>query len=183
MIPQNKQIRRYKQINRSQNRCHTFLECQHVHKTCAFHDALQVGKQKEVHRTPLIWRQQTIPKQAFADSLQKLYERCQQSVLFFFLVIIPEHLCKPTLYIPTCIYSYLSVYWPAYLLCTLPTSIRVILSNSSDNLGSSRILPSHKLLSKCHVLFIWRSKSKCACCCLNIYDICGWVGSWKTYRV
>jgi hypothetical protein len=25
---------------------------------CAYHDALQAGKQKEVHRTPLIWRPQ-----------------------------------------------------------------------------------------------------------------------------
>jgi hypothetical protein len=32
------------------------LDCRHVYKTCAFHDALQAGKQKEVHRTPLIWR-------------------------------------------------------------------------------------------------------------------------------
>jgi hypothetical protein len=35
--------------NRSQNRCHTFLDCHHVCKTCAFHYALQAGKQKEVH--------------------------------------------------------------------------------------------------------------------------------------
>jgi hypothetical protein len=35
--------------NRSQNRCHTFLDCRHVCKTCAFYDALQAGKQKEVH--------------------------------------------------------------------------------------------------------------------------------------
>jgi hypothetical protein len=32
-----------------------FLDCHHVCKTCAFHDALQAGKQKEVHPTPLIW--------------------------------------------------------------------------------------------------------------------------------
>jgi hypothetical protein len=32
------------------------LDCRHVCKTCAFHDALQAGKQKEVDRTPLIWR-------------------------------------------------------------------------------------------------------------------------------
>jgi hypothetical protein len=44
--------------NRSQNRCHTFLDCRHVCKTCSFHDALQAGKQKEVHRTSLIWRLQ-----------------------------------------------------------------------------------------------------------------------------
>jgi hypothetical protein len=42
--------------NLSQNRCHTFLDCRHVCKTCTFPDALQVGKQEEVHRTPLIWR-------------------------------------------------------------------------------------------------------------------------------
>jgi hypothetical protein len=41
--------------NRSQNRCHTFLDCCHVCQTSAFHDALQEGKQKDVHRTPLIW--------------------------------------------------------------------------------------------------------------------------------
>jgi hypothetical protein len=34
------------------------LDCRHVCKTCAFHDALQTGKQKKVHRTPLIWRPQ-----------------------------------------------------------------------------------------------------------------------------
>ena len=36
--------------NRSQNRCHMFLDCRHVCKTCTFHDALQAGKQKEVRR-------------------------------------------------------------------------------------------------------------------------------------
>jgi len=36
--------------NRSQNRCHTFLDCRHVCKPCAFHNALQAGKQKEVRR-------------------------------------------------------------------------------------------------------------------------------------
>jgi hypothetical protein len=35
--------------NQSQNRCHMYLDCRHVCKTCAFLDALQVGKQKEVH--------------------------------------------------------------------------------------------------------------------------------------
>jgi hypothetical protein len=44
--------------NLSQNRCHTLLDCCHVCKTCAFHDALQAGKRKEVHLTPLIWRPQ-----------------------------------------------------------------------------------------------------------------------------
>jgi hypothetical protein len=58
MVPENKQNRRYKQLlktvskdlfrNRSQNRCHSFLDCRHVCKTCAFHYALQAGKQKEV---------------------------------------------------------------------------------------------------------------------------------------
>jgi len=36
--------------NQSQNRCHMFLDCRHVCKMCAFHDALQAGKQKEVRR-------------------------------------------------------------------------------------------------------------------------------------
>jgi hypothetical protein len=72
-----------------------------------------MGKQKEIHRTPLIWRLQdfflfprlksimngarfadvaaiqervtavlrSIPKEAFADSFQKLYERCQLCVV------------------------------------------------------------------------------------------------------
>jgi hypothetical protein len=31
------------------------LDCRHVCKTCASHNALQAGKQKEMHRTPLIW--------------------------------------------------------------------------------------------------------------------------------
>jgi hypothetical protein len=78
--------------NRLQNPCHTFLDCRHVCKTCTFRDALQAEKKKEVHRTPLIWRPQAIQecvtavllsilKEAFADSFQKLYERCQQCVV------------------------------------------------------------------------------------------------------
>jgi hypothetical protein len=39
--------------NQTQNCCHTFLDFRHVCKTCTFHDALQMGKQKEVHHTPL----------------------------------------------------------------------------------------------------------------------------------
>jgi hypothetical protein len=37
--------------NRSQNRCSTFLDCYRVCKTCAIHDALQAGKQKEASRS------------------------------------------------------------------------------------------------------------------------------------
>jgi hypothetical protein len=65
-------------------------------QTCAFHDALQAGKQKEVHpsyspdlvpadvaaiqeRVTAVLRE--IPKEAFADSFQKLYGRCQQCVV------------------------------------------------------------------------------------------------------
>jgi hypothetical protein len=60
--------------NRSQNRCHTFLDCRHVSKTCAFHYAFEAEKQKEVHRTPLIrrWRLQA-PDQGsttFKDAAQ-----------------------------------------------------------------------------------------------------------------
>jgi hypothetical protein len=77
------------------------LDCCYVCKTCAFHDALQAGEQKEVHspyspdlapagahfadvaaiqeRVTAVLR--SIPKQAFADSFQKLYERCQQCVV------------------------------------------------------------------------------------------------------
>jgi hypothetical protein len=44
--------------NQSQNCCQMFLDCRHVCKMCTFHDALQAEKQKEVHRTPLIWRLQ-----------------------------------------------------------------------------------------------------------------------------
>ena len=38
--------------NRSQNRCHTILDCRHVCRTCAFHDALQAGKQKDCSQQP-----------------------------------------------------------------------------------------------------------------------------------
>jgi hypothetical protein len=97
------------------------LDCRHVCKTCAFHDALQAGKQKEDHppyspdlapagarsgeyggllfvsppeehherrfadvaaiqeRVTAVLR--SIPKEAFADSFQKLYESCQQCVV------------------------------------------------------------------------------------------------------
>jgi hypothetical protein len=74
-----------------------FLDCCHVCKTCAFHDALQVGNRKNsTHRTLLIWRTfcrrggnprtvtaalRSIPKEAFAESFPKLYERFQQRVV------------------------------------------------------------------------------------------------------
>jgi hypothetical protein len=95
------------------------LDFCHVCKTYAFYDANQAGKHKNVHHTPLIWRQirgvpwvdfflfprlksimkcarfadvaaiqervttvlRSIPKEAFADSFQKLHERCQQCVV------------------------------------------------------------------------------------------------------
>jgi hypothetical protein len=46
------------------------LDCRHVCKTCAFHDALQAGKQKEVHHTPLIWRPQapSVPADKFRNN-------------------------------------------------------------------------------------------------------------------
>jgi hypothetical protein len=82
------------------------LDCRHVCKTCAFHDALQAGKEKGVRwvdfflfprlksimkgarfaylaaiqeRVTAVLR--SIHKEAFADSYQKLYERYQQSVV------------------------------------------------------------------------------------------------------
>jgi hypothetical protein len=46
------------------------------------------NRKKSIHRTPLIWRLQTVTavlrsihKEAFADNFQKLYERCQQFVV------------------------------------------------------------------------------------------------------
>jgi hypothetical protein len=45
--------------NRSQNRCHMFLDCRHVCKTWAFHDALKAYLFSIIHRTPLIWRLRT----------------------------------------------------------------------------------------------------------------------------
>jgi hypothetical protein len=49
------------------------------------------NRKKSTHRTPLIWHLQvpervttvlrSIPKEAFADSFQKLYEHCQQCVV------------------------------------------------------------------------------------------------------
>jgi hypothetical protein len=90
--------------NRSQKRCQTISDCRHVCKTCAFHNALQVGKQlapadfflsprlKSIMKgarfadVPAIQDRVTvvlrsIPKEVFADSFQKLYERCQQCVV------------------------------------------------------------------------------------------------------
>jgi hypothetical protein len=90
--------------NRSQNRCYTFLDCHNVCKACAFHDALQAPDQGSTvgfflfprlksimkgagfadeatiqERVTAVLR--SIPKEAFVDSFQKLYERCQQCVL------------------------------------------------------------------------------------------------------
>jgi hypothetical protein len=57
------------------------LDCRHVCKTFAFHDALQAGKQKEVHRTPDLAPAGARSGQAFADTSEKLYEGCQQCVV------------------------------------------------------------------------------------------------------
>jgi hypothetical protein len=77
------------------------LDFCHVCQTCAFYDALQAGKQKEVHHTPhlksimkgthfadvaaiqerVTAALRSIPKEAFADSFRKLYERCRQCVV------------------------------------------------------------------------------------------------------
>jgi hypothetical protein len=79
------------------------LDCHYICKICAIHDALQAGKQKEIHppyfflfpRLKSIMNGapfadvaaiqesvtavvRSIPKEVFADSFQKLYERCQQ---------------------------------------------------------------------------------------------------------
>jgi hypothetical protein len=69
------------------------LDCRHVCKTCAFHDALQAEKQNEVHPphspdlAPAAIQERvtavlgSIPKETFADSFQKHYECCQQCVV------------------------------------------------------------------------------------------------------
>jgi hypothetical protein len=67
MVPENKQNGRYKQINfiGLQNNCHP---SQHT-----------VGAVAIQERVTVVLR--SIPKQAFADSFQKLYERCQPCVV------------------------------------------------------------------------------------------------------
>jgi hypothetical protein len=64
------------------------LDCRLVCKTCAFHDALQAGKQKEVHRTPLIWRLR-------ANKVNLLVS----SVLFVFWFHSPNFLDTPRMYL------------------------------------------------------------------------------------
>jgi hypothetical protein len=74
------------------------LDCRHVCKTCAFHNALQVGKQKEVHRTPLIWRPQA-PDQGntycrknqllvkcTSDSTSKYFRWCHHYLLYHYSI-------------------------------------------------------------------------------------------------
>jgi hypothetical protein len=76
-----------------------FLDCRHVCKMCAFHYALQAGKQKEVHRTPLIWCLQ-------ANFLDTTYV-WEQSFRYFIL----EWFCvKCTWIFWVCFYS-LTVKW------------------------------------------------------------------------
>jgi hypothetical protein len=77
MVPENKQNRRYKQVNfiglknnrhpsqhtvhnvhKASGNCHTFLDCHHA-----------------------VAILQSIPKKAFADSFHKLYKHCQQCVV------------------------------------------------------------------------------------------------------
>jgi hypothetical protein len=62
MVPENKQNRRYKQIN--------FIGLQN--KDCHHLATIQ-------ERVTAVLR--SIPKEAFADSFQKLYARCQQCVV------------------------------------------------------------------------------------------------------
>jgi hypothetical protein len=48
------------------------LNCRHVRKTCAFHDALQAGnRKKSTHRNPLIWRPQAPDQRSTVDSAEK----------------------------------------------------------------------------------------------------------------
>jgi hypothetical protein len=56
--------------NKLQNRCHRYLDCHHG-KACAFHDALQVAKQKEVRRRQITGVQENnyaILSQEFVDT-------------------------------------------------------------------------------------------------------------------
>jgi hypothetical protein len=77
-----------------QNRCHTFLDCCHVWKTCAFHNALQAGKPKEAR--PLY-----SPDLAPAGSISGEYGGWTSlnlfvtSVLFVFLYQSPNFLDTP----------------------------------------------------------------------------------------
>jgi hypothetical protein len=76
------------------------LDCRHVCKTCAFHGALQAGKQKEVHRTPLILRLQA-PDQGSAVAIILKSNKVNlfvSSVLFVFWYLSPNILDTPRIY-------------------------------------------------------------------------------------
>jgi methylmalonyl-CoA mutase cobalamin-binding subunit len=68
MVPENKQNRRYKQIN--------FIGLQNNHHPSQ-HTSCRMAAIQE--RVTAVLR--SIPKEAFADTFQKVYERCQQCVV------------------------------------------------------------------------------------------------------
>jgi hypothetical protein len=61
---------------------------------CAFHDALQAGKQKEVHRTPLIWRLREPDQGNTANKVNFFVS----SILFVFWYHSPKFLDTPHTY-------------------------------------------------------------------------------------
>jgi hypothetical protein len=76
--------------NRSQNRCHAFLDCRHVCKT--YGGLLSVSPPEQHHKRRTFCIRggnprtcevvlRSIPKEAFVDTFQKVYERCQQCVV------------------------------------------------------------------------------------------------------
>jgi hypothetical protein len=65
MVPENKQNRRYKQIN--------FISLQNNR-----HPSQHTVAATQQRVTTVL---RSIPKEAFADSFQKLYERCQKCVV------------------------------------------------------------------------------------------------------
>jgi hypothetical protein len=81
MVPENKHIRRYKQINcRRQIRgvrwvdFFPFPRLKSIMKGARFADVAAIQE-----RVTAVLR--SIPRDAFADSFQKLYNRCQQCVV------------------------------------------------------------------------------------------------------
>jgi hypothetical protein len=46
------------------------LDCRHVCKTCAYYDAVQAGKHKLVHHTPLTWRPQAPDQETIHRTFQ-----------------------------------------------------------------------------------------------------------------
>ena len=156
--------------NRSQNRCHPFLDCRHACKTCAFHDALQVVKQKEVHRRQirgvrwmienryaalsreLVDTDRTVhrcvradPNVAHPQLFPSRHETIWTSCKHIFCPRLPSHTLAPTFHASQSLFSLIC----SRTLCSLVATLHCDHTSHTDYVR----LPTTGLPCRSHILY------------------------------